>query len=248
MMQPVELALDVAAIVMKNGGSTALADRAFQKVLAGCGVNGISAVWRLDLVAACGMADGQSVTVVRPVGALGINLTRASAAALLAERVQDGDVGATALPAEIERINNLQPPYGRRTMVVAAACSAMLFSQLAEGDWGACGIAFVAAGAGQLMRSLLRTRIPAAPVVTLVCGMLSACIAAAGLRLGLSHTAPAAAIASVVYAVPGLALINGFRDIMSQKYLLVGLERIADAAFVFLVLAIAIAFANAVIM
>lgn len=76
--------------------------------------------------------------------------------------------------------------------------------------------------------------------------MLSTCIAAVGLRLGLSQTAPATLIASVIYMVPGLPLINGFVDMVSHKYLFVGLERIANAAFLFLVLAIAIALAVAV--
>ncbi|MBP1689033.1 MAG: hypothetical protein H6Q33_5176 [Deltaproteobacteria bacterium] len=52
--------------------------------------------------------------------------------------------------------------------------------------------------------------------VTLTCGILSACIAGIGLRLGLSQ--PAAAIASVIYMVPGLPLINGFVDVVRHKY------------------------------
>ena len=133
-------------------------------------------------------------------------------------------------------------------MIVAAACTAAFFSQIPGGDWGAFGIAFVAAGVGQFLRSLLQARKLAVAPVTLVSGVLSACIACVGLWLGLSQIAPATLIASVIYMVPGLPLINGFVDMVSHKYLLVGLERIANAVFLFLVLAIAIALAYAVIM
>jgi uncharacterized membrane protein YjjP (DUF1212 family) len=96
------------------------------------------------------------------------------------------------------------------------------------------------------LRSRLQARKLAMAPVTLVCGVLSACIAGLGLRLGLSQTVPATLIASVIYMVPGLPLINGFVDVISYRHLFVGLERIANAAFLLVVLTIAIVFAYAV--
>jgi uncharacterized membrane protein YjjP (DUF1212 family) len=245
-MQPVERALDVALIVMQNGGSTVMADRTFTNVLKGYKEDGVSAAWRLDFVAASSVARGQSSAVLRPVGPIGANLVRASEAVVLGERVARGEVDAAALVSEVERIRALAPPYNRWVMVAAAACNAAFFSQIPGRDWGALGIAFVAAGVGQFLRSLLQARRLAVAIVTLVCGVLSACIAGVGLRLGLSRIASTTLIASVIYMIPGLLLINGFVDVVSHKHLLVGLERIANAAFLFLVLAIAIAFAYAV--
>lgn len=247
-MQPVERALDVALLVMQNGGSTVMADRTFTNILKGSKQHGVSSAWRLDFVAANSVAEGQSSTVLRPVGPIGVNLVRASEAEILGERVARGEVSTAALDSEIERIKALATPYNRWVMIVAAACTAAFFSQIPGGDWGAFGIAFVAAGVGQFLRSLLQARRLAVAPVTLVCGVLSACIACIGLRLGLSRIAPATLIASVIYMVPGLPLINGFVDMVSHKYLFVGLERIANAGFLFLVLAVAIALAYAVVM
>jgi uncharacterized membrane protein YjjP (DUF1212 family) len=247
-MQPVERALDVALIVMRNGGSTVMADRTFRNVLKGYNVSGVSAAWRLDFVAASSVAGGRSSTVVRPIGPIGVNLARASEAAVLGERVARGEVGTASLVSEVERIKAFPSPYNRLVLVAAAASTAAFFSQIPGGDWGALGIAFVAAGVGQFLRSMLQAKKLAAATATLVCGVLSACIAGFGLRLGLSRTAPATLIASVIYMVPGLPLINGFVDVLSHKHLLVGLERIANAAYLFLILAIAIAFAYAVVM
>jgi uncharacterized membrane protein YjjP (DUF1212 family) len=247
-MQPVERALDVALIVMQNGGSTVMADRTFANILKGYKQDGVSAAWRLDFVAASIVAEGHSATVLRPVGPIGVNLVRTSEAAVLGERVARGEVSAAALDSEIERIKALATPYHRWVIIVAAACTAAFFSRIPGGDWGALGIAFVAAGIGQFLRSLLQARKLAVAPVTTVCGVLSAFIACFGLRLGLSETAPATLIASVIYMVPGLPLINGFVDMVSHKYLFVGLERIANAVFLFLVLSIAIALAYAVVM
>ena len=82
--------------------------------------------------------------------------------------------------------------------------------------------------------------------MTLICGVLSALIASVGLRLGLSHVVPATLMASVIYMAPGLPLINGFVDIASHRYLVVGIDRILNAAFLFLILGIAIVFAHTV--
>ena len=247
-MQLVERALDVALIVMQNGGSTRMAERTFKNVLKGYKEEGVSATWRLDFVAASRLAEGRSSTVVRPVGAIGINLVRVSEAAALGERVARGEVDTASLVPEIERIRALAPPYNRWLMMAAAAFAAAFFSRISGGDWGGFGIALVAAGIGQFFRSLLHAmKLPVAPV-TLVCGVLSACLAAMGLRLGLSQSQPAILIASVFYMVPGLVLINGFFDLISHKYLFVGLERIANAAVVLTLLAIAIAFAHAAVL
>jgi uncharacterized membrane protein YjjP (DUF1212 family) len=87
----------------------------------------------------------------------------------------------------------------------------------------------VAANIGQFLRSLLQARKLTVAPVTLIRGVLLACIAYLGLRMGLSQTVPATVIASIIYTVPGLPLINGFVDMVSYKYLFVGLERIANA-------------------
>lgn len=247
-MQPMEMAVEAAVLVMQNGGSTVAADRSFTNILTGYKKAGVSAVWRLDFIAAISAEEGRSSTVVQPVGPIGANLVRAAAVAVLGERVAQGEVALTDLGAEVARIKTLPSPYNRWVMMAAVACTAAFFSQIPGGDWGSLAIAFVAAGVGQFLRSLLQARRLAVAPVTLICGVLSACIASVGLRLGYSQVVPATLIASVIYLVPGLPLINGFVDLVSHKYLLVGIERIINAAFLFLVLAIAMAFAYTVIL
>ena len=246
-IRPVEMALDAAVLVLQNGGSTVAAERSFSRILTGYKEAGVTAVWRLDFIALGGTPDGERSTVVRSVGPIGVNLVRAGEVAALGDRVARREVEIAALGTELTRIKNLPPPYNRWLMVAAAALAGAFFSQLPGGDWGSLGIAFVAAAIGQCFRSILQARKVAVAPVTLFCGVISAAIANVGLRLGLSHTELPTLVASVMYMVPGLPLINGFVDVISHKYLFVGIQRIANAIFLFLVLAIAIGLASTVI-
>jgi uncharacterized membrane protein YjjP (DUF1212 family) len=127
-------------------------------------------------------------------------------------------------------------------MIAASAFTAAFICRILGGDRGAVGITFVAGGIGALVRSVLKARgLPLAPM-TLLCGLISASLAGLGLRLGLSPAMGPVLIGSVFYMVPGLPLINGFVDMVTYKHLLIGLERIANAALLFLALAVAVAF------
>jgi uncharacterized membrane protein YjjP (DUF1212 family) len=245
LMRVIDVALDAALLVMRNGGSTVAADRTFLNVLKGCEKGGVTAVWRLDFVATSAEAPIECSAVVRPVGTTGVNLSRVSAAMHLAERLAKRRFAVAEFAAELERVKTLPSPYSRQVTIAAAACAAGAFSQVAGGDWGSLAIAAAAAAAGQLLRPLLQANGRPVALVTLACGVLSALVAAVGVRLNYSQTAAATLIASVIYMVPGLPLINGFIDMTSQKYLLVGMERGLNAAFLFLVLAISIAMAIA---
>jgi uncharacterized membrane protein YjjP (DUF1212 family) len=247
-VRPVEMALKAALIVIRNGGSTVAANRTFASVVKAAMLQGVSTVWRLDFIAATSEAEGRASTLVRPIGPIGVNLARVSAAAVLGERVASGEVALAHFDAEVARINELPSPYNRWVAMVAAAGVAGGLSQFAGGDWGSLWIAGVAAAVGQVLRSQLQARRMPAANVTLLCGLLSAGLASVALRGGFSQVVPVTLIASVVYLAPGLPLINGFVDVVSHTFLFVGIERIANAAYLFLVLAIAVALASVAIL
>jgi uncharacterized membrane protein YjjP (DUF1212 family) len=240
---PIESALDVALIVMKNGGSTRMADRAFQNVLQGLGTGPICATWRVDFVA----ASVGSTTILRSVGPIGVSLVRAQGAATLAERVAKKELGSQEIATETWRLNRLPPLHSRWTILICTMIAASAFAQLGGGDWTASATAAVAAGCGQFFRPLLLARKLTVGITHLSCGIVSSLIAALSVRLGLTHATASTLIASVSYMIPGLPMINGFIDLISSGFLIVGLERIVNAAFLFLVLGVAITFALLVV-
>ena len=239
--KPVEMGLEAALLVIRNGGFTAAAERSLTNILKGYSTERVSVVCRLDFIAATRTAGGRSLTFLRRVGPIGVNLARVSAVTMLAERVAKGEVAVDDLESEFERIRQLPSPYNRWVLIVAAAFTAACFSKIPGGDLGSLVISLVAAASGQFLRSLLQARKVALARVMLICGALSVMIASVGLSLGFSQVVPATLIASVIYMVPGLPLIKGFVDVASHKHLFVGIKRIANAALLFLALAVAIA-------
>lgn len=247
-MQSVEMALDAALIVIQNGGSTIAANRSFNNILKGYKKEGVSATWRLDFISATTADEGRSATIVRSVGPIGVNLVRASEIQILGEKVAAGELNTISIADEIERIKKLHTPYNRWLAVLAAACIGAAMSQFAGGDTGSFGIAFIAAGIGQILRSILQARKLPVANITLICAFLSACIACYGIKMRYTESIPVTLIASVVYLAPGLPLINGFLDMISHKFLFIGMERMSNALFLFLVMAITIVLAHTLIL
>lgn len=243
----IDTALDVALLVMENGGSTFRADQTFQLLLGSLQESGVTLLWHLDSVTVFMQHDGQTAARVRPIAAAGLSLSRVSAAWDLAQQVSTGAIAPANIPTHIERIKALRSPYGANVLVAIAAFTAASFSQLIGGDGGSFLLAGVAGGVGQLVRLNLQARHLTSVTVTLLCALLSALIGSLGLRAGWSQVVPATLMGSVGYMMPGLALANGFADLISQRHLGVGLERIANAVFIFLLLTLGIAIADALV-
>lgn len=240
-------ALDVSLLIMENGGSTVRAERAFNDVLEGSKVSGVVTLWRYDFVAVTRTTDGKPETIFRPIRPPGANLWRVAEASTLAERVASGEVDQAVLASEVRRIREIGSPYNTWLVIFAAACAAGFFTHFIGGNWSGFGIAFLAGGIGQTVRFALQTRKFGAAATTTVCAILSALIAAFGLRAGISQIAPATLIGSVGYMIPGLPLVNGFIDVASHRNMSVGIQRILNAAFLFLILAIGIAVGQSVV-
>ncbi len=239
--------LDAAAMVVENGGSTALADRVLGNVAKGLGLEGLSAVWRVDCLLVSYPENGRTVTLMRPIDPAGLNLVRVSETAVLGEHLAHGSIERAAFLEEMAAVRTLPFPHGRWLMALAAACAGATFARTLAGDNGALVVCATAAGVGQILRSQLQAWKLRRASVTIICALLSALIATAGLRLSVSHSAPAALMGSVIYMMPGLMLINSFVDLTSERFLFAGLQQLMRAAFLFLLLTIAVAVADALL-
>jgi uncharacterized membrane protein YjjP (DUF1212 family) len=242
--QAVTAALDLAALVLQSGGSTPLANTTLENVLKGYGEEGVSTFYRQDFIAASGITNGEPWAVLQPLGPPGLHLVRASEVTTVSERFAKGEVGTADFVSQVERIKQLPPAHNRWITILAAACAAAAFSRSTGGDWGGMGVVLLAAAAGQFVRSPLQKRAFSRWAITFICALISGFIAVGGLRLGLSRVAGATLIASVIYMVPGIPLINGFIDIVSGKHLFVGVQRLFDASVVFFIMTVAVAIAN----
>lgn len=244
----VQDAVQAALVVLENGGTTALAERAFNNVLAGFQKSGVTAIWRIDYVSVAGaLVNGHAASLVTPVGPIGLNLTRVSAASDLGERVAKKPLAPATLAGEIERIRTLPTPHNRWVMALAAAGAGAFFAKTAGGDSAALGICAAAAGIGQFVRSLFQTIGLTRASVTFLSAFCSGLVATVGIRLGLTQTTAATLLGSVIFTVPGVLLINGFLDLTTERHLIVGSEKLLLALFLFLLVTTAIAAVDALL-
>jgi uncharacterized membrane protein YjjP (DUF1212 family) len=235
--EPIDVALDLALLAFRNGASTVAADRAFHAAAGAMDLNQAFVIWRLDNAT----AGHGSRTAVRQLRPPGLNLSRVAAVADVTERLTRRAFDPHGLPSEIARIAHLGSPYGVWSIVLATATTAGLFARLQDGHWGGAAVAAVAASVGRLVGRQMQTRDATEAGITMACALTSAFVATAWLHLLGRPVEPAALIPSVIYLIPGVALINGFFDVVSSRHLIVGVQRIINAMFVCALMAVAVA-------
>jgi uncharacterized membrane protein YjjP (DUF1212 family) len=235
--EPIDVALDFALVAFQNGASTVASDRAFHAAAGALGLDRAFVIWRLDNATA-GHGGRTALRRLRPPG---LNLSRVAAAADVTERLTRGAFDIHRLPAEIGRIAHLGSPYGVWSIVLATATTAGFFARLQDGHWGGAAVAAVAASTGRLVSRQMQARDTTEAGITMVCALTSSFVASIGLHLLGRPVEPATLIASVIYLIPGVALINGFFDVVSSRHLIVGVQRIVNAVFVCALMAVAVA-------
>ena len=242
----IERALDVAATIIKTGGSTAASESSIGKILARHGKSDVTVVWRLDYLAATTNEQGRLVTYIRPIPTISTNLTQAAGAVTVANRVGRGELGVDAVGPELDRVWGMAPPYGAWLRTLASAGAAASFAKMTGCAGRGIAIAAVGAAAGQYVRPLLLARGISGAPAAFVCGMVTTLLVGAVVRAFALPGELPTLIASTIYMVPGLPIINGFLDLVSHRHMVVGLERIASAFVIFLILAIVVALAYVV--
>ncbi|HEY6506429.1 MAG TPA: threonine/serine exporter family protein [Vicinamibacterales bacterium] len=235
--EPLDVALDLALLAFRNGASTVASDRAFHASAGAMGLDQAFVVWRLDNA----MAGHGGRTAVRQLRPPGLNLVRTAAVADVTERLTRGAFDTHRLPSEIDRIAHLGSPYGVWSIVLATATTAGLFARLQDGHWSGVVTAAVAASAGRLLGHQMQKRDATESGMTMACALTSSLVATIFLHLLGRPVESATLISSVIYLIPGVALINGFFDVVSSRHLIVGVQRIINAVFVCALMAVAVA-------
>lgn len=234
-----ELALRGALVILRNGGSTAMAAQAWADLLDAFGEAAEEPIWRLDFVVA--QLPGARV-LIEPVGPIGSNLSRVSATMQLIASATRGEIEVGALTESLGAIEGRPPTYPSWVRAAVGAIGAATFARSVGGDWGSMAVAAAAAGCGQVLRiEVLQRHGLRAMAEVFVGAAASALLAGAALHLVETDDLAATLVASVVCFVPGLALINGFVDLLTYEHLIIGLQRILYALATFVLLAVALA-------
>ncbi|MBL8006809.1 MAG: threonine/serine exporter family protein [Ignavibacteria bacterium] len=233
-----ESALRAAIMVIEKGGSTEYADNVFRRIISKSGAKDVAVMWRLDNVI-MSYSDGENTsTLVKPVKGIGTDLTAVSEIIELSEDIFEGKKELSSLNNEIERISRLKPLHSSLTLIITAAFAAAFYSKFHDGSIADVSMVFLSAVIGQTLRIKLKRKEMNDGMITLICGLLSAGITSIVLHLGYGKVDMPTMIGSLIYLVPGLLMINAFVDMTRQKFIFIGTQRIVNALFLFMILAL----------
>lgn len=236
----IEAAMNAAQQVLHLGGSTTMADSTFRNIMNPGKFRDFNIMWRLDNIVISYNDGGQTKTFLKSVGPVGTSLTSVSNVIELSEKVRDGKVPVSDVDAELKKIAEAPPIHSHIIFILVAGLAAAFYSLFHHGSMESVLIVFASAVIGQTLRLQLQKRELRDSHITFICGLLSAGITSIFLHLGIGEAEIPTLIACLIYLVPGLLMINGFVDFTKQRYIFIGLQRMANAFFLFLILAFVI--------
>jgi len=229
-------ALNAAVMVLHLGGSTTMADRTFRNIVCVNNITGFDIMWRLDNVLVNYKSDGQTNTILKSVGSVGTNLILVSKVMEMSEAVRDKKIDVSEVNNELQEISESTPIHSHFIFILVAGLAAAFYSLFHHGSIESVAIVFASAVIGQTVRLQLQKRDFRDSHITLICGLISAGIASIFLHLGYGQVEIQTLIACLIFLVPGLLMINGFVDFTKQRYIFIGLQRMINAFFLFIIL------------
>ncbi|HPO03041.1 MAG TPA: threonine/serine exporter family protein [Treponemataceae bacterium] len=226
-----DIALDSGLIILQSGGETYRAEETMGTVACSLGAAHASAfVTPTVVMLTCVDSRNQSRTRIERVQDRSINLGRIARVNELSHRLVDHrDRPADLRKAEtvLRRIRN-EPLHGKAGVIFATALSCYCFSFMFNGSPAEAACAFVIGACLRVLLFALNSLRLSSFIVTIIGGLMVSL--ASGLA-ALSALVPGAgnvSISVLMTLVPGLAIVNAIRDIISGD-LVAGSARLLEA-------------------
>jgi len=173
------------------------------------------------------------------VPGMGVGMSAIAAINRLVEDASSGRIRLDEAQAAIDKIEHQTPAYPRWLVAAALGVTAACLGRLFGGDWLACLGAGLAGAAGTWARLELGRRHVNPVLVVFVVALMSGTVGGIVTRFGISSTPALALVAPAMILVPGVPLINGFLDMISN-HVTVGVSRLGFAGVVVLAIAFGI--------
>ncbi len=232
LMETLEELLRFGALMLRFGNTAFRARQSMAAIARGMGLEALSLRVGLDSVTASARRGGEMATLVREVGAPGVNTERIAALEGLAHTIPSGTTSCE-LARKLAAIESAPPRYSiaQTAAAVGAACGAFAFLNGGVGpEVAACA---VGGGVGQGLRSLLLRRRFNQYAVTALCALVASAVyclvSAVADHTGLGAVRNSIGlISSVLFLVPGFPLVTALLDLL-QHETTVALSRLAYA-------------------
>ncbi|HMS64380.1 MAG TPA: threonine/serine exporter family protein [Ignavibacteria bacterium] len=236
----IDSALNAALVVIHFNGVTAMADKAFKNIINRTDIKKVNIIWRLDSVMVSYKLNGNSELIMKPVLSIGTSLNGLYKTMELTEDVKNGKVEISDVNSELKKIIALPLIHKRWVYILLDGLAAAFYLKFHHGTFETIMIVLAAAMIGETVRYKLQSMAVPGNRIMFISGIVSAGIASLVLHNGYGTVEITTLIASVIYLVPGLRMINGFIDLISLNYIFIGMQRIVNALYLLLILAVVI--------
>lgn len=240
-------ALNAALVVIHFNGVTEMAERAFRNVISVTDISDLNIIWRLDYISVSYTLNGKTEIMMKPVLSIGTSLNGLYKTMELTEDVKNGKVPIENVDSELKKIIDLPLIHKRWVYILLDGLAASFYLKFHHGSWESILIVLFSAMIGESVRYKLQGMAVPGNRIMFICGLISAGITSIFLKLGFGDLGITTLIASLIYLVPGLRMINGFIDMSNLKYTYIGTQRIFNAIYLLLILAFVILIADSFI-
>ena len=228
-----QVVLKLGRILMKSGASAYRIKASMARLAKAVGLQEHHAQVTFTEIATSSYADGNFRTEVAEQRTMGINSYKIDLLGKFISELPDR-ISPSEADAEITRIDSMPHLYKRWMLSLASAIACTGFAFLNRGGLVECLVVFIAAGAGQFLRSTLMKRGTSHMAIWVACGFLGAGTYIGIIRLlvalnlvGSDHMV--GFISSILFLVPGFPMVTGMLDISRMDFL-AGVSRLTYVA------------------
>jgi len=237
----IDLALWSGQILLQHGASSERVEETVHRIGTGLGCNWLDVNVTLQAITITAISGEDFRTKTRRIVRSNVNFQIVAEVNDLGHKVSNGQLGPRQVSHQLAALEAEPPGYEQWLTTLAVMLALAAFSQLLGGDWVAFVATLVGGGVGMLVRQLLAHRY-FNPYIIVVASAFAASLTAAAVDLWrLTSTPGVAMVASVLFLVPGVPLINAAQDLM-RGYTTNGIGRGVDGLIISMAIAIGLFF------
>ena len=210
----IDLSLWTGQMLLQYGASSERVEETVHRLGTGLGCDWMDVHVTLKAISITTISGKDFRTKIRRVVRLRTDFWKITFLNDLGRQVSDGRLDRFQVRAELEKIDQSTSRYNRWLVLGAVALACAAFGRLFGGDWPAFFTTFFAAGIGFLLRQQMDKAQFNPYLIAVICAFVASMIAGSADLLNLSSEPGTAIVASVIFLLPGVPLINAAQDLM----------------------------------
>ena len=238
----IDLSLWAGQMLLQYGASSERVEETVHRIGTGLGCDWLDIDVSLHAITITAISGEDFRTKIRRVIPRGVNFKIVTAVNDLGRSVAEGQLDRFQARAALQLIDREPPGYSTWLVFLAVCIACGAFSRLFGGDWVAFVTTLVATFVGMLLRQVLQRRYFNPYLIVIATAFSASLVAGVTDLFLLSSTPGVAIIASVLFLVPGVSLINSAQDLM-RGYVDNGVSRGVEGLMISLSIGIGVFFA-----